>query len=381
MDGATAPGELTRQRWAPPRRVHFGLATRDDDAELRRLLRETPMAGAIRLSFERESDAFAADATEGDFHQTLIARDPGGRIVAMGGRSIRDAWINGQPTRLGYLGQLRISPQYRGRDTVVGGYNFLRDLHADGRTPFYLTSVMADNLPARRLLEAGVRGLPKYRPIGDWFTLAIPTRRRHPAGIDAVGAGRADADAIADCLARNNQRFEFAPVWNARDLQGSARTPAWCIQDVSVIRRPGRIAGCAAAWDQRSFKQVVVRGYGGPLGRWRRAINLLAPFTGWPRLPEVGRELRQAYLSAVAVDDDDPALFATLLARTLHVAATRGCDYLIAGFAADHPLLDVARRFRHRAVRSTLYCVHWPDGQRAVDALDSRIIHVEVATL
>ena len=93
MEGTVAAGELT-----------FQLATPADDAAVRELLRQTPMAGEMQLSFERESCAFAADAVKGDFHQTIVAKDRGGQIVGMGGRSIRDAYINGQPARLDILG-------------------------------------------------------------------------------------------------------------------------------------------------------------------------------------------------------------------------------------------------------------------------------------
>src|SRR4051794_19024058 len=62
MDGAAAASVLERSREVrdPPRCVQdarFDVATPADDAEIRRVLRENPMPGAIRLSLEREPDA------------------------------------------------------------------------------------------------------------------------------------------------------------------------------------------------------------------------------------------------------------------------------------------------------------------------------------
>ncbi len=39
----------------------FAVAGRDDDGDIRRLLRENAIGGWIRLSLEREPDAFGAD--------------------------------------------------------------------------------------------------------------------------------------------------------------------------------------------------------------------------------------------------------------------------------------------------------------------------------
>jgi hypothetical protein len=217
--------------------------------------------------------------------------------------------------------------------------------------------------------------------VGEWVTVAIPTRPSRWRQPTARQACADDVEEIARCLERNGSRFQFTPAWTAADVAGSARTPGLRVSDFSIVQSDGAVIGCAAVWDQRAFKQVVVRGYAGRLARWRRVINVLAPLTGWPRLPQVGREMRQAYLSHLAVDGDDPIVFEALLSAAVDRAARNGCDYLIAGLSACHPLLAALKKWRHRAVRSVLYCVHWDDGRAAVEALDRRPPHVEVATL
>ncbi|HEV2844082.1 MAG TPA: hypothetical protein VG477_04480 [Thermoanaerobaculia bacterium] len=76
-------------------------ATPEDDPELRRLLRDNPMDGEIRVSLEREPNAFLAAAVEGEPHRTIVARLPGGGIAGMGSRSVWNAFVNGEPHRLG----------------------------------------------------------------------------------------------------------------------------------------------------------------------------------------------------------------------------------------------------------------------------------------
>jgi hypothetical protein len=54
--------------------VIVDLATPADDPEIRRLLRDNPMDGEIRVSLEREPNAFLAAAVEGEPHHMVVAR-------------------------------------------------------------------------------------------------------------------------------------------------------------------------------------------------------------------------------------------------------------------------------------------------------------------
>src|SRR5271157_2608270 len=56
-------------------RYTIGLATTEDDADLRQLLRETPMPGPIKVSLEREPEFFAVARQEGGRHDTVVIRD------------------------------------------------------------------------------------------------------------------------------------------------------------------------------------------------------------------------------------------------------------------------------------------------------------------
>jgi hypothetical protein len=142
------------------------------------------------------------------------------------------------------------------------------------------------------------------------------------------------------------------------------------------------VTACAACWDQRAFRQTVVRGYSSRIQRWRQVINVTARLTGIPHLPEVGTELSFAFLSHFAVDGDDPERAAELLDAALANARAAGLQCLMLGLAAQHPLASmITRRFRHRRYLSQLYLAHWSDGDDFVRALDHRIPQPEVAVL
>jgi hypothetical protein len=338
------------------------------------LLRETPMQGRIRISLEREPSFFEAARMEGDRHHTGVVRDPaGGRILAMCSRSVREVFVNGEAVRLGYLSQLRIAPAARRwtRTLLRAGFDRMRSLRAADEAPFDITAVIADNRPARRLLEAGLPGLPRYRPVERLLTLLLPVgTARQPAGVTIDGGSAGRAAEILACLERNNRRHQFAPRWGADDFP----MPGLGWDGFRLAVRGDRVIGCLALWDQRGFKQAVVRGYDARLGFWRPLLNLLGA-----GLPSVGTALPVAFASHVAVDGDRAEVFTDLLEAVLREAREHGCRWLAVGLAAPHPLVEVVRRrFKPRQYESLLYVVHEPE---AAIRLDSRLPHVEVALL
>ena len=387
MAGAAPARALTRPAPVPAGRFEIGLATPADDAAIRALLREHPLPGDIAISFEREPDAGLAAAIEGDPHQTIVAREAAtGRIAAIAGRSVHQAFVNGEPARIGYLGQLRIARPFRVSRTLMdAGYAFCRALHDADPVPFYLTSILSGNTSARRLLlDLLSKHAPRMRPVARLVTVvARPSRLPRvdvPAGIRIERGGPGLLDEIVGCLERNGRRHQFARRWTSSDFS-SVSTRGLSLTDFVVALQRDRVIGCLACWDQRAFKQAVVRGYSPWLHRWRWLVNVTGPLTGVPALPAPGRRLELAYLSHVAVDADRADVFLPLLgaARAL---VPRGVDHVVTGFGQASPLLGAIRStVRHRAYESVLFVASWADGDRAVPRLDGRVPHPEIAVL
>lgn len=366
--------------------MQFELAHASDEPALRRLLRETPMGSDIRLTLEREPCVDFANTIEGDATEILVARAAGYEPpVAMAARTVLTSFVNGAPMRVGYLGQLRIRPEYRRPRVLQRGYAALQGLLADSGVSLNVTTIVSDNLAARRVFEAGLRGLPTYRYLGDILSLTYLTgncRNVRPDELSVEAAQPGDMAEIAALLMRNGTRFQFAPQWTREDLVSPTRARGLRPKDFLVARRASEVIGCLACWDQRDFKQVVVRGYSRRVSVVRPLWNALAPIARWPRLPPVGASLPLVFLSHLAVEGDDAEAFSALLDAGLDCAHRRGVGHAVLGLAERHPLAAIARaRHRPRIYRSRTYLVYWPEGDAAAKQVDGRPLHLEVAIL
>jgi hypothetical protein len=370
----------------------FRLAVASDDSALRRLLRTNPMEGDITLSFEREPSFFNGVGIEGPWYETIVATE-NGRIVAVGNVSERDRFLNGVPARFGYLGGLRLDASCRGRGSILRrGYEFLRQFCLQGGPRIYLSSIVADNTVARRILERCLPGMPVYRALEPFTTVLLRVHRRSVHDLRSVfrarpvqqgftlGAGTHEVlGKIVSLLNESNRRYQFAPVWTAEDLLSSDRCPGLQPEDFTLAWIGRKLVGCAALWDQSGFKQTVVNRYRSRIDRWRRVANFLP---GLPTLPEPGSVLAHGYVSHLATAAGDDQVLTSLVESLRCRARACGLDYLTLGFASRDPrLVTIQRTFGGRRYVSMLYAVCWPEDREALAVLDGRLPAPEVAVL
>lgn len=312
----------------------FRLATPVDDATVRALLRETAMPSWADMAIEREPSFFGG----GDY--AVIAED-GGDVVGIYTASILSAHVDGLPQRLGYLGGLRVKAQHRRRIRHLReGYASVPAL-APAAVPWWFTTIGAENATARRLLEAGVRGLPAYHFRGEYETFALPTARGRRRGIWRRGTDVALHNEIAS-------RFQCSPVLDD-EMVGRAGTFFVCD------------GGVAALWDQRAFKQIVARRY-----RYRALIPAYNAYARLARripLPREGRALEHTFIAFFAMASPSVAAIEDLLSHCTTPVATIGMH-------AENPLREIVRRFKPMSARSRVYAVSFdgtipPNGRPA----------------
>jgi hypothetical protein len=363
--------------------VEIELATTADDGELRALLQRSPIPGPISVTFEREPSFYDSCRVRGDFFQVAVGRDrQSGTIVGLGTRSVATAFINGEAMPLGYLADLRLEPQHRGGMLIARAYRFLRRLHADRLTRLYTTVIFSDNHVALTTIASGRAGLPQYHDQGLIHCPGINIRSAQPpieSDCTIVRGSEELLPAVIECLNRNNSRRQFAPLHTSAMFR--QRWQGFRVEDFHVAVRGSKVVGVVGCWDQSSYKQTRVAGYGRRLQCMIPVANALRPFTKTPRYPKVGEEIAYFYISFIAVDGDDLRVFRALLRSAYNSAI--GTQYIYAMLALHErdPLLPALHDYSVTPLSARLFCVSFDDGRDLVQELDGRVPHVEAATL
>ena len=387
MAGAIADGELSRPEQdqriprcaaAPRNCVRFEVAGPGHDAAIRQLLRQSPMPGDISITREREPSYFTGANLAGAEDETVVALQ-GNTVIGIASCSVRPRYVNGEYRRVGYLGELRLARSAQGRfDVLRRGFQFYAARHERDPADLYFTSIAADNERSRRFLERGLPGMPCYEFLTEFVTLLIRARCG-PAPVPR--SGHWDSDAIAGLLNRCAREHQFAAHWTAGQL-GSLQQCGVSGPSFDAVADGDRLVGFAALWDQRPFRQTVIRSYSRRMRAWRPLLNAIAQARGTVSLPPCDSVLSQAFLSPFACPAGNSDLCLELVERALARAAERGIESLAVGFAeADPRLAPVRRRFRCREYRTRIYRVRWPQFEDPVGPLDGRLVCPEISLL
>ena len=352
MDGTAAARELS---------TRFARAGREDDAAIRRLLRDRPMRGAVSVGLEREPEYFRGADIAGGVDETIVAYDDA-NLVCMGRCTRRECWVNGGAQSVGYLAELRLDAGARGRFRILrDGYEFFHRRQREKPADLYFTSIAADNDRARRLLEKGARGLPAYSFLAELDTLliAVPRNPRR-TNLHVEGATPARVPELLSLLNAHGRRHQLAAVWTQERLR-ALEQHGLPLERFLLVFDKGTLVGCGALWDQRGFRQTVIRGYARPLTVAQPIINFASRILGTPRLPRAGSVLAHAFLSPLACTEGAEAMLPDFMTAFLPLAARCGAEYLtVARPASDPRRSALQRHFTTRTWRSRLYRVSWP---------------------
>lgn len=336
-------------------RVRYAIASAEDEAGIRRLLRENPMAGAVSLTFQREPDYFRGANLAGGRDRTIVAYEKE-RPVCLGRATERDCWVDGQSRLVTYLGELRLDRLARRRFQIIrDGYRFFQEHHSG--TPCF-TSIASDNARARRILESGAGGLPAYEFLAELSTLLVELPRRpRSTRLRAVPVTASTLPRAMQWLNRHGQGHQLATVWTEERLRnlGSVGLP---LSRMSIVLSGEEPIGCAALWDQRGFRQTVVQGYSGPLGVVHPLVSFCRRAVGRPVLPPPGSVLNQAFLCPWAPADQSSERLDELVEALVPLALRAGFDWLTLALPTSDPrIASIRRRWSTRVWSSRLYRV------------------------
>lgn len=359
---------------------YFRIASASDDTLLKRLLRENSMPSWVSITTQREPSYFKGASLMGKSY-TLIA-EKAKELIGMYSCTFLPVHLEGKSEQIGYIGGLRVSSGYRHKiGYIKEGFNVLKQqVPNEATVPFYFTSLASENRQARRLLEANLKGMPHYTPIGEMHTLIFSVKR----GRASTQLMQATPKDIPDITAFYNQQvssYQLSPHLSETWLEALDGSIGLTIDDFWLLReRDGTLQCCLALWDQRAFKQSVIVGYKAPLGILRPLYNLYAGLTGQVPLPKAGDALEHIYIAFFVATQEEIALQA--LQEASKIAEGRGASSCVLGLSSRHPFLSrLTRALKPSLYRTQIETVTLEGAYPVKCSFEKDIVQPEVALL
>jgi hypothetical protein len=290
------------------------LATPADNARILDFFERSPMhASAFDVQYLRRPDFFKLLRFQSDRAFAFLTEDARGAVRGIGTVSLRPGWMDGRPTTIGYLGDLRVAFD---RNLIRAWRSLFVELlaHAPEIEEFadcthWFTTVIDGNRAALAALlnEHGARPAgrrsrrsiqPALVPIGPFTMRNLIMRlpmvgRVRPTHFQVCDAREADRGMLTTFFEEENRRL-------ALGFRGELARRLSCWDGLSiddfVYATDGRdVVACVAPWSPSSAKQTVV-------SRLPRALRLVGrgarALPGSPlRVPEPGEPLRTPYLT------------------------------------------------------------------------------------
>lgn len=322
-------------------------ATDADNAALVALTAACTMRGDIALRMDRAPDFFALTRLEADETRVGIVAGEDGQVVGCVAASRRRAYVNGSLETICYVSDLKVHPSARGSGVADLLTAYARDASGElaGMDAPCVLTILGGNTPMERRAR-GPRGMPALSRFATLSVVAIPLlweRRERPLGLTVRSATVDDLDDMAALWNGRARVRQLAGVFDAGQLAlWIADAPGLTLPDyLLAVDGSGRVVGFVGVWDQTAFKQLRVVSYSPRLALVRRGINLIAPLTGAPRLPEPGGALPA--LATVNLCAGDPAVLRALILEAYRRHRGGRFGFITVGLDVCDPLLDATR--------------------------------------
>jgi hypothetical protein len=365
-------------------RFVFALASPGDSDEILEILEEGHYSGKMRLLYTRRDDAFASLMKEGEEVNIITCRDTlHNTIASIGACALRTLYVNGEPARVGYLFNLKTRSRYRKMFRFLHkGYDYCRQVLENKNSPFCLMTILEGNEYAIKLLEKRRSFMPDHYPLGTYEVYAFKTRMRCKSipGLDFRQCTRADMAAVVRFLNERGKNYQFFPVVNLEDFQEENITGP-CFKDFyGLYNDRGELVACGAVWDQKKYKQYIIKGYKGFL-KYIAPVSTLLPVFGYPHmLSKPNTVLNFFTLSFWAVKDNNPVFFNYFVKNISRCSGEY--RFFVIGLHETNHLKKALTQIPHFSYKSKIYLVDWEKTGNKLSRLDkNRVPYLECGTL
>jgi len=256
-------------------------ANLEDNFDLLKLSRESPMQGSLSIHVDRSPDYFYLPALQGYDSKILVAERKG-EILGTVGYSFRNVRLFENKIKIGYVGGLKIKESAKGTFTL---YRLMKEVYEkmlERDIRIGILFALKENQKVLRVIS-GRLNIPRFHPIANFkifhvIPLFCPMRKNK---YRIEKPSQSDLEEIQNFFLKFFKKYELVEDFDDkkfRDILNKSRD--FSLDNFLVARKNGNIVAILSYWNQINFKKTIVQRYGGIL---KILYLFLKPLNLFPR--------------------------------------------------------------------------------------------------
>ncbi len=347
-------------------------ATPEDGKAILEILESSAAKGDIELIYTRRPDAFASYSKEyGDARVFISKKD--GRAVGTCAEILRDVYIGGQKCKAAYICGLKKDAGFDGHIGFTP--SFIRGLEQKD-VDFYYCSVVADNKETLKTFE-GLKRILAAELITRYTTYILNPKVRIKSDVSNFEfrqARECDIPRLLEFINAEGRKHDLFPCVNS--LDGFHGLSA---EDFYILSKNGSILAVGALWNQRDYKQYVVKRYGG-IYRLARRFNFLLNALSYIKLPEQNFPLDFPTLSFMLFRDGKEEYFKAFF-NAIAEAAKKRYGMLVIGLPEAHFAAKYLNALPKISFDTLLYSISFPQSGNTTEKVERNSVRPECGLL
>ena len=346
-----------------------------DGDKLLELIESQAAKGDLEILYTRRPNPVISYQNESKSTSIGVIKDETGTPCFMEVCIVRDYYLHEQKATLMYACGVR-------KKTGCGNnFSWLRDAYqyeTKDKTAGFC-SILDANLTALDVFGRKPRKFfPTLAKLCEYTTFLINPRavKRCPRNrFTFRRVEESDLPQVYHFLENEGKKYEMYPV--VCDLEN--QFSGLLLKDCYILTKEGEIAAFGALWNQRHYRQFIVKHYGGIYRYLRKAAGITEKL-GYIYLPPEGQTAQVLTLTLMTCKDGDAGTYSVLLSNLAKQAIQAGCPILAAGMSKNNHYYQAYRKLRSIRFDSTIFTVDVQGNQLPLpDA--AREIHIECGYL
>ncbi len=303
-------------------------ATENDAEALSKFFSQQVLHGPVDVQLTRPGHFFDQYKLHSKNFDVFILRDLKNEVCGMAAIIYREAYINGEVTRIGYCTDLRIAST---REAVLTWTKHflpvLQEVLRDQKCQYFFSVVVPQDSRAYNALvrpRSSRRNIPRFYMLGRFELVTVigrtPWASKPLDTIEIKKGDTEDIDGLVSYLDRKSKERTLSYVFTKELLESRIRDwPGFGIESFLIAKdSQSNIIGCVAPWDSYEVQHMTIMEYHGFSKTLKSAMNIASLVGLTQRMPKVGEALNYSYLTHLYADNPD--IFYSLLYESYELA-------------------------------------------------------------